>query len=261
MADEPHPEVKVDAKGKSTVQVDRVDRQTPAPFGVGKVVADQIKRGKTTVGLPFWLVALTIKQSLDDAVTEIRGAGAIITSSGGLRDLGAKANGSRSTTSFHYTGRAIDLYMYSGMNDPNTDPYIIKSDPDLGTWRVLARTSDATVPDSTHVAIKKKFAKSDKFPEPVTVFEVETTGKFIDLTALMLKHGFKRIPARDDFMLDPKAREYTAAEWWHFQQENGLVPGTTTFGSLLRQVHTEAELKGTGPGNLSHTVWNGRIFT
>lgn len=260
MADEPRPEVKVDAKGKTTVVAGAVDRQTKAPFGVDKVTADKFQLTKTVASLPFWLVALTIKQQLEDAVAEIRAAGAIATSSGGLRDLGAKANGSRSTTSFHYTGRAIDLYMYSGMTKPDTDPYIITSDPDLGTWRVFARTTDPNVADSTHVAIQKKFAKSTKFPEPVTVVEVETTGKFIDLTALFLKHGFKRIPARPDFMDDPKQREYTAAEWWHFQQEDGLVPGTTTFGSLLRQVHTEAELKDTGPGNLSHTIWNGKIF-
>jgi hypothetical protein len=257
MADEPRPEVKVDAKGKSTVKVEHVDRQTPSPFGVGSVKADPFKKGLDT-----WLVALAIKQKFEDAHVEIRAAGCIATSSGGLRDLGAKVNSARSATSFHYTGRAIDLYIYSSMNDPDTDPYVVTADPDIGTWRIFARSSDQNLADTTITGLKKKFvkAKSPDITEPVTVSEVETTGKFVDLTALFLKHGFKRIPARDGFLNDPTQRQYGSAEWWHFQQEDDLVIGTTTFGSLLRLVYTEAQLKDTGPNNSSNAIWNGKIF-
>jgi hypothetical protein len=262
MADEPRPEVKVDAKSKSTVQVEHVDRQTPTPFGTGPVKADVFKLG-TLKSLPFWVVALSIKDKLENALVDIRAAGAIATSSGGIRDLGAGTGAGRSDTSFHYVGLAIDLYMYGAMNDPDTDPYIVTADPDVGNWRVFARTNQTTVKPATFLAFKKKFVpkpKGSKLTEFVKVSEVETTGSFVDLTALFAKHNFKRIPAQENFLKDANARHYPSAEWWHFQQEDGLVPGKTTFGSLLLRVRTEAELKDTGPGLLRNKVWNGKTF-
>jgi len=262
MADEPRPEIKIDAKGKSTVQIEHADRQTPSPFGTGPVTADVFKLGKLK-SLPNWVVALAIKQRLEDALTEIRAAGVIVTSSGGIRDLGAKTGAGRSDTSFHYTGRAIDLYIYGGMNDPDTDPYVVTADPDIGTWRVFARTTDTSVAPSTLVGLKKKFVpkpKDSKLSEFVKLSEVETTGNFIDLTALFAKHNFQRIPAQDNFTKSANARHYPSAEWWHFQQEDDLVPGKTTFGSLLLKVRTEAELEGTGPGALRNKVWDGKAF-
>jgi hypothetical protein len=261
MADEPRPEVKVDAKSKSTVQVEHVDRQTDPPFGVTRIKADVFSSGKRK-GVATWLVALSIKQSVEDAVAEIRALGGVATSSGGLRDLGAPVTTARSGTSFHYTGRAIDLYQYAGMFDPATDPYLVTGDPDIGTWRIFARTTDVNVSESTLVALKKKnvVPAPEGVPEPVKLEEVEVTGRFFDLTAVFAKHGLKRIPARDGFMTNVNAREYQSAEWWHFQQEDGLVPGKTTFGSLLLQVYTSAQLKNTGPGNASNTIWDGKTF-
>lgn len=262
MADEPRPEVKVDAKSKTTVQVEHVDRQTKPPFGTASVDADPFSEGQRK-GLGTWVVALAIKPKFEEALAEIRAAGGIVTSSGGIRDLGATVTTARSSTSFHYTARAIDLYIYAGMTDPETDPYLVTGDPDVGTWRVFARTADANVAESSIVALKRKPVKrpkNSKVIEPVKLEEVEVTGRFFDLTAVFAKHGFKRIPAREAFMKDVNARDYTSAEWWHFQQEDGLVPGTTTFGELLLQVHTEAELKNTGPGNARNAVWNGKIF-
>jgi len=262
MADEPRPEIKVDAKSKTTVKVEHEDRQTPAPFGTGPVNADPFVLDKLK-GLATWHVALTIKQQLEDAVAEVRAAGAVMTSSGGLRDLGAPVTNARSGTSFHYTGRAIDLYKYSAMNNLETDPYIVTGDPDVGKWRIFARSTDASLPEQTLIGFKKKFVKrpeGKKFDQTVKLESVEVTGRFIDLTALMLTHGFHAIPARPDFLENRNARDYDSAEWWHFQQEDGLVVGKTTFGSLLLQVHTSAELKNTGPGNASNAVWNGSIF-
>ncbi|RYZ05745.1 MAG: hypothetical protein EOO73_18765 [Myxococcales bacterium] len=262
MADEPRPEIKVDAKSKTVVKVEHEDRQTPGPFGTGPVKADPFVLGDLK-GLATWHVALTIKQQLEDAVAEVRAAGALMTSSGGLRDLGAPVTTARSGTSFHYTGRAIDLYKYSGMNNLETDPYIVTGDPDVGKWRIFARSSDTTLPEQALIGFKKRFVKrpvGKTFDQTVKLDSVEVTGRFIDLTAMMLKHGFKSIPARPDFLANENARDYDSAEWWHFQQEAGLVVGRTTFGSLLLQVHTSAQLKNTGPGNASAAVWNGRIF-
>jgi hypothetical protein len=262
MADDPRPEIKVDAKSKTTVKVEHEDRQTPSPFGTDKVTADPFVRGQLK-GLATWVVALTIKPQLENAVAEVRAAGALLNSSGGIRDLGAPVTNARSGTSFHYTGRAIDLYKYSAMNDLETDPYIVTGDPDVGKWRIFARSSDTTLTEQTLTGFKKIFVKRPEgktFDQTVKLASVEVTGRFIDLTAIMLKHGFHSISARPDFLANKNARDYDSAEWWHFQQEDGLVVGKTTFGSLLLQVRTSAELKDTGPGNASNTVWNGRVF-
>jgi len=267
MADPPRPEVKIDPKAASTVQVNHVDRQSPTPFGTGPVAADPFKKPGRE-GLNSWVVALVIKPNLDAALAAIRAAGGIATSSGGIRDLGAGVDNTRSATSFHYTGRAIDLYMYSGMFDPTTDPYVVTGDPDVGTWRVFARTADPNVTPSTLIAQQMVRIKTpvDKDGNPIAgkdfckLKEVEVTDRFFDLTAVFAANSFKRIPAKPAFMDDPKARQYGAAEWWHFQDETGLVVGTTTYGSLLQQVRTAAELKNSAPFAAKDKIWNGQIF-
>jgi hypothetical protein len=262
MADDA-PEVKVDAKATTTVKVEHVDRQTPAPFGTGNVKADAYKSGPL-VGLSSWVVALVSKTNFEAALTDIRNLGGIATSSGGIRDLGAAVNSTRSGTSFHFTGRAIDLYMYSGMVNPLTDPYVVTSDGDLGTWRIFARTTDPSVPSITVTGLKftrtRPRPKSER-KDTVKLSEVDVTDRLFDLTAVFASHGFKRIGAKPTFLDDPGAREYGAAEWWHFQDETGLVVGKTTFGSLLKQVHTDAELKDTAPFAAKDKVWDGGTFT
>lgn len=55
---------------------------------------------------------------------EARRQGTVLTSSGGRRDLNASVGPNRSATSLHYTGRALDLYVWSAMRDPKADPYV-----------------------------------------------------------------------------------------------------------------------------------------
>jgi hypothetical protein len=258
MADAPRPQLKVDAKASTTVRVDHVDRQTPPPFGTVSVAADPYVSGSLK-GLTSWVVALSIKANLDTTLAAIRAAGGIATSSGGIRDLNTKVTSARSATSFHYTGRAIDLYIYSGMVDPLKDPYVVTADPEIGTWRVFARTTDSTVTPSTLIGLKYKYAPPPNGSK-VRLSEVEVTDRFFDLTALFLQNGFHRIPAKSEFMKDPLARDYASAEWWHFQDETGLVVGQTTFGSLLQQVHTVAELKDSPPFVSKDKIWNGLTF-
>lgn len=218
MADPPRPQQVIDAKASSTIQVDHVDRQTPPPFGTGPVVADKFS-APGRQGLASWVVALSIKSDLDTVLAQIRAAGGVATSSGGIRDLGAAVDNTRSAKSFHYTGRAIDLYIYSGMFDPATDPYVVTADPDVGTWRIFARTTDTTVTPSTltaqqFVRIKTPVDKDNK-PIPgkdfVKLKEVDVTDRFFDLTAMFQSNGFNRIPAKDAFTANPKARQYGAA--------------------------------------------------
>src|SRR5690606_6115882 len=71
---------------------------------------------------------LTVRQDgaphLEAVRDKLHHHGAILTSSGGLRSLSADVGANRSATSLHYLGRAIDLYLYSGMVDPRVDPYV-----------------------------------------------------------------------------------------------------------------------------------------
>ena len=71
----------------------------------------------------------------------VAGAGGKLTSSGARRSLNESVNASRSATSFHYTGRALDLMVGSGMENPASDPYVIAADGDR-YWRVFVRADD-----------------------------------------------------------------------------------------------------------------------
>ena len=72
------------------------------------------------------------------ARAEVLEAGGKITSSGAKRSLNANVSPSRSATSFHYTGRAFDLQVGSGMESPGRDAYVIVRDGNR-SWRVYAR--------------------------------------------------------------------------------------------------------------------------
>ena len=59
---------------------------------------------------------------------EVHSLGGIVTSAGGFRGLKAASGPARSVVSFHYVGRAFDLAVYSGCQDPEKDPYIVTRD-------------------------------------------------------------------------------------------------------------------------------------
>jgi hypothetical protein len=175
--------------------------------------------------------------------------GAMLTSSGGKRDLNASVGPNRSATSMHYTGRALDLFIYSGMQDPGRDPYAVERLGDR-RYRVWARC----FPD--------RVAKKGDLPPEATVENIVTAARrtkgvpvkdrFIDLTALFAAHGFRPIRARPQF---EAGDGYLGAEWWHFQYEDGLVPNVTTFGSDLLRAYTRSALEPTPPWQFRDRVW------
>jgi peptidoglycan hydrolase-like protein with peptidoglycan-binding domain len=170
------------------------------------------------------------------AVYEItRAAGARLTSSGGKRDLNAPLSAGRSATSFHYTGRALDLFLYSGMVNPATDPYVVVRDGDPLLHRVYARCSEGK-------GEKRTLSQVITYTKRQGTLTAE--GTFIDLTALFEAQGFKRIHARPTF---PSGGDAIGAEWWHFQDETGLVDRKSTFGQELLKVYSEATLASSPP--------------
>ncbi|KQQ11723.1 hypothetical protein ASF53_16230 [Methylobacterium sp. Leaf123] len=178
--------------------------------------------------------------AFDQVCDEVHKHGGLITSSGGIRDLYFKVGPNQSATSFHYSGRAHDLMIYSGMMKPDTDPYVVERLGDR-RYRVYARCA-------------AKSAASGALPPSTTVRNVVThksrvkgvsvTDHLLDLTAVFEKHGFRPIRARKAF---EGGGDYLGAEWWHFQYEVGLIRGVTTFGSELSKLYSEAKLKPSPP--------------
>jgi len=172
----------------------------------------------------------------------INSLGGIVTSAGCGRPLSLGGGKSQSDTSFHYFFGAFDLSLGSGMKNADTDPFVIVDDGD-GYWRVWARVTSDTIENRTLKAVvawtknKKLYTKT-----------VETTGRFVDFTEACKANGFERIRRRKSFT---KGLRYTAAEWWHFQYEVGLIVGESTFGEELLKVYDEGTIRKKFRGN-----WN-----
>jgi hypothetical protein len=171
-------------------------------------------------------------------------AGGKLTSSGARRALNAHVSASRSATSFHYTGRALDLHVGSGMENRSRDPFVVASDGDR-YWHVYARAEGGEPMEIDAVTYGSRNRGH------------AVSGRFLDLTALFQAEGFQRIRARRSFFT---SGTWLGAEWWHFQYETGLVRGTSTFGGELLKVYTEDQLRPTPPWRYRNRVfgvdWN-----
>ena len=170
---------------------------------------------------------------------EVHALGGIITSAGGRRGLGGKAGASRSKKSMHYVGRAFDMALPTGMQNPSTDPYLIENAGGR-KWTVWCKTDDPSVAEKTIEAsyvVTKKNAKGKKY----TIIKTrEVTYRAFSFTALAARYGFRNISARRSFF---KGGAYGGAEWWHFQWEGDLEPNRTTFGEELLKVYTLQKAK------------------
>ncbi len=167
--------------------------------------------------------------------------GAMMTSSGGIRSLHATVSAARSHTSMHYLGRAFDLYIYSGMIGAQDAPYAVTKTEEDRRYRVYARcdTGRATQTDLHQATTLTKVVTYQNREG-----NQECTGVFLDLTALLHDHGFKSIRARPRF---EDGGSLLGAEWWHFQYEEGLIPGVSTFGQELMRLYAVSTLEGTPP--------------
>jgi len=157
---------------------------------------------------------------------EVHSLGGIITSAGGRRGLASKAGAARSKKSMHYTGLAFDMALPTGMKDPAVDPYVIE---DIGgrRWRVWMRCEEGEEKTIEGTYITRRAGKT-------VIHKKEVTDKFVDFTALALKHGFHSIRARSSFF---RGGSYGGAEWWHFQYERALTEGVSKFGEELLKVY------------------------
>lgn len=160
---------------------------------------------------------------------KIKEAGGKLTSSGARRALNASVGTSRSATSFHYSGRALDLFVGSGMENRIRDPFVVAADGDR-YWRVYARADGGEQMDIEAVTYGSRNRGR------------VVSDRFIDLTSLFKEEGFERIRARSSFF---RGGNWLGAEWWHFQYEKGLEKGRSTFGEELLKVYREDQLRST----------------
>jgi len=165
---------------------------------------------------------------------EVHALGGIITSAGGRRGLSSKASPARSKKSMHYVGRAFDMALPTGMQNPSTDPYLVENAGGR-KWTVWCKTDNPNVAEQTIEAsyvITKKNSKGKRY----TIIKTkEITCRAFNFTALAARHGFRNISARRSFF---RGGSYGGAEWWHFQWENHLIGNKTTFGEELLKVYT-----------------------
>lgn len=199
-----------------------------------RVPADKYRDGYDRFFLREDVAAAYMK--VREIVTE---AGGKLTSSGARRSLIANVSASRSATSFHYTGRALDLFVGSGMENRTRDPYVVSSDGDR-YWRVFARADGGRQIEVSAVTYGSRSSGKS------------VSGRFIDLTELFENEGFKRIRARTSFF---RGGDWLGAEWWHFQYVKDLENKVSSFGDELLKVYTEDQVQGTPPWQYKDRVF------
>lgn len=205
--------------------VDSVE-ESPERLAFVRVPADKYRDGYDR----FFLRS-DVAEAYNKVRQQIVEAGGKLTSSGARRSLNARVSPSRSATSFHYTGRALDLHVGSGMERPSRDPYVLTSDDDR-RWRVYARAPGGEQMELDAVTYSNRTGSR------------KVKGNFVDLTQLFESEGFSRIRARKSFF---NGGTWLGAEWWHFQYEKGLEPEKSTFGNELLRVYSEDTLIPTPP--------------
>lgn len=211
--------------------------------GVKRIKIDQYDAGHET-SYPRIRLRTDIATQVAQMRMEMLSVGACLYSSGGLRQLGARVGKNRSATSLHYLGRAIDLYVGAAMSDPTRDPYIVEPDPAHDRyWVVWARAEHG------EERLLNAWVHREQRCRRVSA-------RVINLTELLADFGFGRIGRRRSYGAD----NLGAAEWWHFQNEQGLVGGVTLFGEELLKVWTLEQLEGSTPWEYRDEVfgvdWN-----
>lgn len=230
-------------------------RELSSPLSLGGQANYSIETGKADLfesgkekGYPRVRLRSDVMLAYNQVSDEVHRQGGLMTSSGGIRDLSATVNKNRSATSFHYSGRALDLFIWSGMQNPATDAYVAQRVGER-RYNVYARCWQDRVGKGT---LPPQQTITDVITNKSRVKGVSVTGHFLDLTALFAENGFKPIRARAAF---EKGGDYLGAEWWHFQWEVGLVPGVSTFGAELQKIYPKSALVNSPPWAYRDYVW------
>lgn len=165
---------------------------------------------------------------------EANALGGVVTSAGGRRALSSGAGPARSKTSMHYVGLAFDMSLATGMQNVDTDPFLITKDPHADRkWIIWCKSPLAQEVELDAVTCRTKAGKTSTTTTKMKV-------KAFNFTELAAKHGFKNISARKSFFT---GGSYSGSEWWHFQYDRALTPKVSKFGDELLKVYSESEAK------------------
>jgi hypothetical protein len=176
-------------------------------------------------------------------IDEVQALGGFLTTSGSRRSIKARASKTRSRTSLHMVGRAVDLGVYSA-GYPGGPIFITEEEG--RRWRVWVHCPAAPEVEIIPVLIGVPRVKRS----PIKV-------RAVDLTALLEEQGFTGIKSRRWAHPDPAADEWGATEWFHFQHEGGLEEGLTSWGDVLLQSHGVAAFRATSSKKAPRT-WSYR---
>ena len=176
--------------------------------------------------------------------------GGILPNGGTGRGLGNydPSNTNRSTTSFHYTYLAYDIYTHAGSLYPTSNPdeceFVITYDPEGGypgnrMWVVWARSDKEPGTEFEGHRVERLTLDARVCPrgtngEPVIR---PTTGNFINLTQLMRSFNFKPIGGRTSYFKNC-SRNTMGSEWWHFQYSGNISAGHT-WEATMKSIHSD----------------------
>ncbi|HEX2078564.1 MAG TPA: hypothetical protein VHG08_12670 [Longimicrobium sp.] len=249
----PSVDVAVSAADAAGVAGVEMDAAAAAFVGLTNVPAD--KRGN---GYESFRIRTDLKDFYLSAYNQVKALGGVLTSSGGLRDLSAPVTPGRSRTSLHYTGRAIDLYIYTAMQGA-TDRYMVTrnggtdANPEWKLWCV-SENAEPSSPLYDASLIQEGEIEYLVWKKGTGTVAAKRTARYFCLSDVLERHGWQRIPARKDWRTT-----YTSVEWWHFQHPQGLVKGVSRFGDELRAVWPAAKVASSGLA--LNALWRGRSFS
>lgn len=231
----------------------RAPARAAAPsVGFATVPADRMGQGYSN----FTLRA-DLADSYRAAYAQVKALGGVLTSSGAVRSLREPATPGRSKTSLHYTGRAIDLFIYTGMQGA-ADRYVVARNGGTDAnpeWKLYCTSVAPLVSDPLFqpALIQEGELACAVWRKGAGYKTVKRRLTYFCLTDVLVAHGWRPIPARRDWKTN-----YLSCEWWHFQHHQGLIASRSRFGDELLQVWP-AELVQQS-GLMLDAVWAGRSF-
>ena len=206
--------------------------------------------------------------SIKDIVNNL---GGVLGTYGGSRALTNynPNNKNASTTSFHYTNMAFDIYSPGGSIDPRSNPktceYVVTRSVEENSrgryyFDIWAR-SDKPNARYKGYRVEKVKLKALNCNRPGTgrpAREVEVVGYYINLWQIIKDHGFKRISGRAGFYTNCGGG--AASEWWHMQSHRGLVEGVSRWGDVLKKSNPDNKVEASPPWRHRNRVFRGKGF-
>lgn len=218
-------------------------------------------------------VRTDVARILDAVKREVNSLGGLFLAGSGRRSLSTDPNSDGySSRSFHHIGLAMDFYnkvCATSRKPTEIDPYLITFDTSIPTDQWWDEGPGTPVPKEPIVWAKSYLPETTArlipnvrttIEQPLYYRDWESTtrpgylvsdepisGYYFNLTEIMFKYGFDRIPMkRELWRLAPDNRRWGRFEWWHFQYIDGLAADQTKYGDLLQLVWDERDYINSG---------------